>query len=48
MKNTDHWPARSLDLDPFGSLWGLRARRVRSSDKNFHTINALKQAVNME
>lgn len=46
--DTIQWPPRSPDLNPNKSLWGLPARRVYNSGRQFAFTEVLKQAANME
>ena len=39
------WPARSPDLNPIENIWGIMARDVYRSGRQFHTVEALVDAI---
>ena len=39
------WPACSPDLNPMENLWGILARRVYPSEKQYNSVRELKDAV---
>ncbi|GMF26942.1 unnamed protein product [Phytophthora fragariaefolia] len=39
------WPARSPDLNPIENVWALRADKVYSHGKQYHSVPELKAAV---
>lgn len=39
------WPSRSPDLNPIENLWGIMVRRVYADNRQFQTVDELKQAI---
>lgn len=43
--NLLHWPSRSPDLNPIENLWGIMVRRIYANNKQYQTVNELKEAI---
>ncbi|KHJ88717.1 hypothetical protein OESDEN_11487 [Oesophagostomum dentatum] len=43
--NTLDWPACSPDLNPIENLWGIILRRIYANNRQFNTVNELKDAI---
>ena len=39
------WPNRSPDLNPMENLWAILARRVYANNKQYETVQELKDAI---
>ena len=42
------WPSRSPDLNPIENLWGILSRRVYANNRQFGSIDDLKQVISSE
>lgn len=42
------WPACSPDLNPIENLWGILVRRVYANNKQYDSVEALKNAISEE
>uniref|UniRef100_A0A914VA76 Tc1-like transposase DDE domain-containing protein n=1 Tax=Plectus sambesii TaxID=2011161 RepID=A0A914VA76_9BILA len=43
--NLLEWPSRSPDLNPIENLWGIMVRRIYQDNREYQTVNQLKEAI---